>query len=181
MSAPTPNGTTEPTNSTGPAPTVYMTQEQAEMLATFTRTLRPDWGQQGIVSALEKLAGTMDAGTLSLGLLHAATTPTNRTPAVITHPGKHWDRARGIGAPGKPTEPQRSSGIDTSPLCPNHPELHEWECKPCKRPSPPPANFRDLIAEATEQARKAMNIALDTLNEAASTTQDDLDLAAPAD
>lgn len=181
MTSQTPNGNAEPTNQNGPSTTAYMTQEQAEILATLTTTLRPDWDQKGIISVLEKLALTMSAGTLTLGLLHAATIPTNETPGILLHPGKHWDRARGIGKPAKPAEPQRSSGIDTSPLCPNHPELHEWECKACKQPSPPPANFKQMVQEATEAARQAMNAALDTVNDAANTTQDDLALAAPAD
>lgn len=165
--------TTSPTAAATPTipTTARMSYEQAEMLATLVHSLRPDWGAKGIITALEKLVTTVDATTLTLGLIHASSDPSNRTPAIIHHPGKHWDKARGIGS-HKPAEPRRAAGIDTSPMCPNHPELHEWECKPCNKPTPPPPNFKQMVADAAEQFRQSINSALD---------QDDFDLAAPAE
>jgi hypothetical protein len=132
--------------------TSFMTYEQAEMLATLTSSLRTDWGVPGIVAALEKVASTHDAMELTLATLHAADDPSNRTPAIIALPGRHWDLARGtVIAPRASFTPGTSN--DTSPMCPQHPDLHEWECKTCNVPSPKPPTFDELVAAAAEQAR----------------------------
>lgn len=171
----TTTSTTPKTTPTTTIPTTArMSYEQAEMLATLVHSLRPDWGAKGMITALEKLVPTVDATTLTLGLIHASTDPNNRTPAIIHHPGKHWDRARGIATTTRPAEPKRADGIDTSPMCKNHPELHEWECKTCNQPTPPPPNFRQMIADAAEQFRKTINSALEQ-------EQDDFALAGPSE
>lgn len=135
--------------------TSHMTLEQAELLATLTSSLRPDWGVTGIVTALEKVAGSTDAALLTLALIHAATDPANRTPAIIHHPGPHWDKARGTLPPPAPPKPRTSRQVnnDTSPMCPNHPEVHDWQCGQCNTPAPPPPNFKELIEAAAEKAR----------------------------
>lgn len=143
----------------------HMTLEQAELLATLTSSLRPDWGMAGILKALEPLASTIDAKILALALLHAANDPTNESPAILKYPGPHWDRAKAATrstthqptpAPAKTREkpPYRPRNADTSPMCANHPELHEWECKTCNIPAPPPPNFREMIEAARQERLK---------------------------
>jgi hypothetical protein len=135
---------------------VHMTLEQAELLATLCSSLRPDWGVNGIVAALEPLATTVDATLLTLALLHAANDPTNQTPAIIKHPGPHWDKARATTPPlpkAEARKPLRQLDNDTSPMCPQHPTVREWACKTCNIPAPPPANFREMIEAAAEKSR----------------------------
>lgn len=70
-----------------------MTKQQAEALARFVHMIRPGWDEAGIVVALgnARLMGT--AGDLAIAALAAAGEPSNRTPAVIAMPGKHWDHS----------------------------------------------------------------------------------------
>ncbi|MFT4471423.1 hypothetical protein ACMX2H_16085 [Arthrobacter sulfonylureivorans] len=137
-----------------PAPT--MTEEQAEQIATFIHSIRPDWHVSGIVSALGRVVHQADTATVALALLHAAADPAIKTPGILSHQGPHWHKARGTHQPAPPT-PSSTLGSDTSPMCERHPQLHEWECKTCNRPTPPPANFRDMIKAATAAARNTPN------------------------
>lgn len=135
----------------------HMNEEQAEILATFTTTIRPDWDSRKIIAALEKMAPTTEVTQLALALLHAANEPANKQPSIIEYVGPHWDKAAGVvPPPPKPAQNfpvKRQDGIDTSPMCPNHPEKHHWECRTCNRPAPRPANFHQLVADAAEKER----------------------------
>lgn len=133
-------------------PSAFMDEEQAEMLSTLVSSIRPTWHPRGIMKALERSARETDALTLALALLHAAQDPNNQTPAIINHPGPHWDKARGQTKPKPPTH-QPTLGVDTSAMCQKHPTLHTWECKTCRIKAPKPANFRQLVDQAAEQAK----------------------------
>lgn len=65
-------------------------QRQAQALAAFVNTLRPDWDAQGIYVALGKARDLGDPATVAVAAIRAAATPTNRTPAVIPMQGHHW-------------------------------------------------------------------------------------------
>ena len=130
-----------------------MDEAQAEQLAILVQSMRPSWHARGIVSALEKEARKTDALTLTLALLHAAQNPKNQTPAILNHPGPHWDAATGKTKP-KPPQTLNTLGVDTSAMCPKHPTLHSWECKACRVKTPKPANFNELVQKAVEEHRK---------------------------
>lgn len=134
-------------------PAAYMNLEQAEALSNLVHTMRPTWDVRGIIKTLEKLQHTADSLTLSLALLHAAQDPKNQTPGVLHYPGPHWDKARGTHT-GKPKPPSPTLGTDTSAICPKHPHLHTWECKTCRRKTPKPPNFQQLVDQATQEARE---------------------------
>lgn len=68
-----------------------ITAEAADTLASLVQMLRTDWGHPGIYRALERNAPHATGLDLTTVLLHAARTSTNKTPAVIDHPGPHWD------------------------------------------------------------------------------------------
>lgn len=65
-------------------------QRQAQALAAFINTLRPDWDATGVYAALGKARDLADAPSLAIAAIRAAATPTNRTPAVIAMQGDHW-------------------------------------------------------------------------------------------
>lgn len=67
-----------------------MSRDEAEALAKFIHSLRPDWGEQGIVHALGQARGMATPATVAIAAIRAADTPSNRTPGVIPLPGPHW-------------------------------------------------------------------------------------------
>ena len=151
-----------PTTPAAPAPLAHpatrFNHEQAEQLATYIHALRPTWDLRGIIVALDKVANDPnppDSFTVSLAMLHAARNPNNKTPEIINYPGPHRDYATHTNPTKPPTpEKQRTLGTDTSPMCPKHTQLHTWECKTCRKKTPKPANFNQLVQQAA-QAHKA--------------------------
>lgn len=135
-------------------PSSFMNEEQAELLSTLVSSMRPTWHPRGIMKALERSAREADAITLTMALLHAAQEATNLTPAIINHPGPHWDKARGTHTPKPTPRPTTTTiGSDTSAMCPKHPHLHSWECKACRVKAPKPANFRQLVEQAKAEVQ----------------------------
>lgn len=149
-------GQAHPGQADAPAlhPSALMNEEQAELLSTLVSSMRPGWHPRGIMKALERSAREADAITLTMALLHAAKDQNNQTPAIINHPGPHWDKARGTHTPKPTPKPTVTTiGSDTSAMCPKHPHLHTWECKACRVKAPKPPNFRQLVEQAKEEAR----------------------------
>lgn len=133
---------------------MMMTKDQATMTAALVHSIRPDWDERGIVAALAKAVQRGDAALVSIAAIHAARTPTNQTPAVISMDGPHWQKAEGTApAPKRIIEPPKSN--DTSADCPSHPGVKAWACKPCRVTTPRPADFHDQVARAAEAAHAA--------------------------
>lgn len=77
-----------------------LTRKQAEMLAEFIHSMRPDWDVAGVVHALGQARARGDAATVAVAAILAAQNAANRTPGVIPLTGPHW-------APTGATTPRR--------------------------------------------------------------------------
>jgi hypothetical protein len=99
-----------------------LTQTQATLLAHILHEIRPDWAITSMMSLLWEHRAAHPFPALVIAAVRAASTPTNRTPAVIFMEGKHW-RADG----DQPRE-QPPPG----PACEDHPEQQAHICHCCK-------------------------------------------------
>ena len=128
-----------------------ITLKQAEICAAAWHEIRPDWGVPSMMTMLEANATRAPFGELLRAGINAALNPKAKTPAVIFQPGKHWLDAE------QSTDPARTSwfGNDTSDDCPNHPTVKAWDCRPCRRSDPKPANFRERVEAEAEKLRAA--------------------------
>lgn len=86
-----------------------MTEAGARALARFLHELRQDWQTPGIVHALGQARALAPAADVALAAIRAASTPTNRTPAVIPLDGEHWDTGRAPKPPRTLTRQERCS------------------------------------------------------------------------
>lgn len=146
-----------------------LTERQAQIIAAAWNELRPRWGVPSLLTLLEKNLTRAPFGDLLRAGINAAMDPRVETPGAIFKDGPHWltmERAalkaaesaaaaavaavvRSASAPA----PSRWVSNDTSEDCPNHPTVKAWDCRPCRRADPAPANFRDRIAAETERVR----------------------------
>lgn len=67
-----------------------LARHQAQALAAFVHTVRRDWDEAGIVTALGNARLMGDPFDLAVAAVAAARDENNRTPAVIAMPGPHW-------------------------------------------------------------------------------------------
>lgn len=96
-------------------------QEKAKHLAQVINGIRPEWEIDGIYKALGYAKEKGDLAEIALAAIHAALTPTNRTPAVIAYDGAHWGHA------------PKQSKTQTAIPCPVHaPVTPAWNCAPCR-------------------------------------------------
>lgn len=128
-----------------------ITQKQAQIAAAAWHEVRPEWAVAGMMTLLEANATRAPFGELLRAGINAALNPKAKTPAVIFQPGKHWLTAE------QAVDPVFTSrfGNDTSDDCPNHPTVKAWDCRPCRRSDPAPANLRERIAAEAEKVRVA--------------------------
>lgn len=95
--------------------------ENAKHLAQVVNGIRPDWELDGIYKALGHAQDKGNLAEITLAAVHAALTPTNRTPAVIAYDGAHWTHA--------PTQAK----AQTEKPCPVHTPIGPaWNCAPCR-------------------------------------------------
>jgi hypothetical protein len=148
-----------------------LTEKQAQIIAAAWHELRPRWGVPALLTLLGKNRGHAPFGDLLRAGINAAMDPAVATPAVIFLDGPHWltvERAAlraaesaataavaAVVRTASTTAPARRGGNDTSEDCPNHPTVKAWDCRPCRRADPPPANLRERIAAEAEKARAA--------------------------
>lgn len=129
----------------------YLTEHQAGLLTGLVASLRPDWGQTGIMAALARNHQKAPAHIVTTALINIAANPEARTPGLLDHEGPHWDHARGTILAAKPRPPVASDTND--PWCQDHPDHRLSNCPACKpMKTPMPANIRDQI-KATLKAR----------------------------
>lgn len=97
-------------------------QKQARALAAFISTLRPDWDPTGVYVALGRARDLGDPAAVAVAAIRAASTPTNRTPAVIALHGDHWA--------GTPTTTNRGGNPANRVRC----DVHSLElpCRGCR-------------------------------------------------
>jgi hypothetical protein len=132
-----------------------ITLQQAQIAAAAWHEIRPEWEVKSMMTRLEAHASSGDSrasfGELLRAGINAAMNPKAKTPAVIFQPGKHWLTAE------QAADPVYTSrfGNDTSEDCPNHPTVKAWDCRPCRRSDPAPANLRDRIAAEAQKVRDA--------------------------
>lgn len=111
-----------------------ITAEAADHLASLVQMLRPDWGHPGIYRALERNAPYAAGIDLATVLMHAARTPTNNTPAIIDHPGPHWDA---LGAPTSGTSGATHTATSRPLPCPipEHAKINRLavNCPECRK------------------------------------------------
>lgn len=67
-----------------------ITRRQATALAELIHALRPEWDAPGVLAAIGEARDVGPAPMVAIAAIRAATTPTNRTPAVIPMEGAHW-------------------------------------------------------------------------------------------
>jgi hypothetical protein len=89
---------------------MMMIRAQADAIAVLVHQLRPDWDIRGVMAALADCQDR-DAATVAIAAVRAATTASNRTPAVIAMEGPHW----GDG-PAEHTTERRTSRPEQLPL-----------------------------------------------------------------
>lgn len=134
-----------------------MSYRDAQAITYLLRRIRPKWSRDGIMMELDKLKDTPLAEAAIMALA-CAQDEGNLAPVRITKEGPHQTRAK---LKRKAVAP---SGMDTSPPCPRHPEVKEWECHICdprrnatpvtgrRRDSP---EFRAAWAEGRAEREKA--------------------------
>lgn len=120
-----------------------MTRGQAEATATLIATLRPDWDHRGILAAIQTAAPRHTAPQIAIAAIHAATNPTNRTPAVIPLNGPHWNTGPTTGPADGPHD-RRPCVICRAPHEPG----------PCPRRNPENAQRGAAAARALLRARQ---------------------------
>lgn len=98
-----------------------LTKNQATLLAHTLHEIRPDWGINSMMRLLWENRTAHPFPDLALAAVRAATTPTNRTPAVIFMDGKHWS------SEGRPRE-----APPPGPRCEDHPEQEAHICHCCR-------------------------------------------------
>lgn len=100
-----------------------ITEDQARALAYYiTTAVRPDWQMPGVLAALGQAAQmTRSPGDLAQAAVAAAQAPSNRTPAVIGLPGRHWPADAPVSAVGVHV-----------PRCEDHPEEYAHNCPRCE-------------------------------------------------
>jgi len=133
-----------------------ITLQQAQIAAAAWHEIRPEWEVKSMMTRLEAHASSGAARNSSFAELlragiNVALNPKALTPAVIFQPGKHWLDAEQAANPAFTAR----FGNDTSEDCPNHPTVKAWDCRPCRRADPPPANLRERIAAEAERVRVA--------------------------
>lgn len=102
-----------------------ITQRQAQALAAFIATIRDDWDPAGIYAALGQARDRGTTVELAHAAITAASTPTNRTPAVIALAGPHWTTATPTVTP--------IPGPGTSERCPVDGHLDAaTSCRACR-------------------------------------------------
>ena len=102
-----------------------ITEPQARALAALIAALRLDWQTQGVLAALAKAQHLGTAFELAHAAIHAASEPSNRTPAVIAMAGAHWARAKATST---------QTGGDNMPglaRCTEHPTERAHNCRSC--------------------------------------------------
>ncbi|MGD8214615.1 hypothetical protein [Aestuariimicrobium sp. Y1814] len=72
-----------------PENTTESREQQNRALAFIVASIRPDWGQPGILAALRKLEHKPLAD-VAMAAIHATERTDQRTPAFIPSPGEHW-------------------------------------------------------------------------------------------
>lgn len=93
---------------------IPMSFKQQKALALLIHTVRDDWGQDGIMTALGQ---ARDAGlpvnftALVVAALNAAHDARNRYPVVIGMPGPHWEIKREPLATRQPFDRGKTCGI----------------------------------------------------------------------
>ena len=122
----------------------FITENQAGLLTGFVASLRPDWGQTGIMAALARNHQKAPAHILAIALVNIAVNPAARTPALLDYEGPHWDHARGTILTAKPRPPVAADTND--PWCEDHNQHRLSNCPAC-RPlkTPMPANIKATI------------------------------------
>ena len=101
-----------------------LTPTHAKHLTELLNALRPDWDRPGIADAVWKARHRGTALDVCVGAIKA-TTPTNRTPAVIPMDGQHWR-----DLPAKTVKPQV---VDAVARCEGCGGLHT-RLAPCDPP-----------------------------------------------
>ena len=103
-----------------------ITGPQAHALAAFIATIRPDWDTAGVVAALKTARDKGTAPELAHAAIRAASTPSNRTPAVIAMAGPHWIQSSQTATP--------IPGAGNAPRCPvyGHDTEAAWSCRACR-------------------------------------------------
>lgn len=90
-----------------------ITKQTAQHLAEVIHEIRGDWDQHGIVAAIAPVRNLSLADVVVAAVL-AATTPSNRSPAIIAMAGEHWRDLRSAGTWNAERHP---SAAGTNALC----------------------------------------------------------------
>jgi hypothetical protein len=95
-------------------------------IAELLHHIRPDWDKPGILTHLDtaRLRVGVTPATLAIAAIHAATNPTNRTPAVIPLDGEHWRNP--AVTPHRNVAPPRRAD-----WCPSHIGEYADNCRGC--------------------------------------------------
>lgn len=125
--------------------TTTISRDQAYALAALVRTLRPDWEERGTVKAISDARTMGTPAEVCIATIKAANVTTNRTPAVIAMPGKHWQHEP---APTTPDAAWYGPPDRNSRRCTEH-TIHPLPCSACR--SEWLAGMRDKPEPITEK------------------------------
>lgn len=67
-----------------------LTFQQQQLLTRLLHAFNPEWDINGNDAALGRARDLAPGPDLACAAIRAATTPGNRTPAIIALPGPHW-------------------------------------------------------------------------------------------
>ena len=128
---------------------VSRTRTIASAIAALVALLRPDWGQAGMVTLIEREAASSDPATVVLALLLGARDPQTRTPrrCLVTN-GPVWQQACQLLRPAVAGHPDRPPKRDEE--CRTHPGQWAGSCPAC-------ATDRAIDAAVGEQQARCLH------------------------
>ena len=88
-----------------------MSWKTQKALALLVHTIRDDWHQDGILTAIAAVHDQGPPDEVSRWAIRAALNPSNRTPAIIALPGQHRDVEREPLATRQPFQRERTCDI----------------------------------------------------------------------
>lgn len=130
--------------------TEEITRTQAQQLAAFIHTIRPDWDPAGTT---HNIGLAKDRGTpadVAHAAIRAASNPANRTPGIIPRDGEHWRQ------PWKAPDPTPRRTYH----CGEH-DVPESECRNQHYRTEPPEGWRPPKVNTPGRSPHPMNTVQD--------------------
>ena len=131
-----------------------MTKDQAEMIATAVRVLRPEWPMQWVMEVLaHNDIRNRPMRQVVVAFMAVAADPDTKYPQRL-HEGGDWWKAAAVAMREEPSTPTPDP-IRSRP-CPEHPDQRMTRCAHCRPATPTrrPPNYAQLVEQARERNKE---------------------------